>query len=587
MIHKVLKLTTMKFKEEILMNKSTSIILLNFLFLLNLKAQNPNTNEVIIFKPYEPKVIDAKKILEVPAIEDSIKAEIQIKYDLNSRPITTDYEIDLIKAAKVKSDPVSKLYKGYMKGGFGNYSTPYFELFYNNLRNRKYTGGVHYRHLSSGGQLKNTGFSGFSENALNLNGKSFINKQTITGNVNFKRDVIHYYGFNPESPEFLAMELGKDNIRQRYNLFNIKLGLNDHYPIDSSSNKYKGTLNYYNYTDLFDNSENYIGLNARADFYIKNLKLDAGLSFENFANEFNNNKFNNTIISFRPGIGLGEQKWKLRLGLAAIVGFDTVSRGFIAPEVDFRLHIYEDILVFFAGTESKIVRNSFRNLTNENPFLRPEMNLRNTVMPFRLFAGLRGVASSTTSYKVAVSYTEMEDVAFYVNETMTIDFPDDQGNLISTVFNSNRMDIVYDNTSLFHLNAEIAHQKSEKLNITFGVDYFKYNPDTELQPWHTPTLRWKMTGRYNLEDKITVKASIFNLNRQFAREFRRDSTGTSVITARQLKGITDINIGIEYRYTKLMNLFLNMNNMLGMRYQRYLGYPTQRFNLLAGFSYSF
>lgn len=569
------------------MNKSTSIILLNFLFLLNLQAQNPSTNEVIIFKPYEPKVIDAKKILEVPAIDDSSKAEIQIKYDLNSRAINTDYEIDLIKAAKVKSDPVSKLYKGLIKGGFGNYSTPYFELFYNNLRHRKYTGGVHYRHLSSGGQLKNTGFSGFSDNELNLNGKSFINKQTITGNVDFKRDVIHYYGFNPASPEFLAMELGKDNIRQRYNLFNIKLGLNDHYPIDSSANKYKGTLNYYNYTDLFDNAENYIGINARADFYIKNIKLDAGLSFENYANEFNNNKFNNTIISFRPGIGLGEQKWKLRLGLAAIVGSDTVSRGFIAPEVDFRLHIYEDILVFFAGTESKIMRNSFRNLTNENPFLRPDMNLRNTVMPFRLFAGLRGVASSTTSYKVAVSFTEMEDVAFFVNETMTIDFPDDQGNLIPTVFNSNRMDVVYDNTSLFHLNAEIAHQKSEKLNITFGVDYFKYNPDTELQPWHTPTLRWKMTGRYNLEDKITVKASIFNLNRQFAREFRRDSTGTSVVTARQLKGITDINIGIEYRYTKLMNIFLNMNNMLGMRYQRYLGYPTQRFNLLAGLSFSF
>jgi hypothetical protein len=569
------------------MNKSMLILGLTILLCIKVNAQTPGSPTINIFRAYEPKVIDAKKILEVPAIEDTMKAVIDINYELNSRPIQTVYEVDQIKAAKVKGEPLTKLYKGFIKAGFGNYTTPYLDFFYNNLRHRKYTGGVRYRHLSSSGQLNNVGFTGFSENEFNLNGKSFINKQTLTGNMDFRRDVVHFYGFNPEAPEFLDFNLNREDIRQRYNLFNIRLGINDHYPIDSSSNKYRGGIQYYNYSDAFDNSENFIGVNGKADFYIKKMKLDAGLSVENFANTIGEQNINNTILSFRPGIGFGEEKWKLRIGLAGIVGFDTVSRGFIAPEVDFKLHIYEDILVFFAGTESKIERNGFRKLSTENPFIRPDIDLRNTVMPFRLYAGLRGVATKNTSYKVGISYTEMEDVAFYVNDTMTIDFPNEQGVNVPTIFNNNRMDVIYDNTSLFHLNAEIAHQKSEKLNIAFGVDYFKFSPDVELQPWHTPTLRWKMVGRYNLEDKITIKASIFNLNRQYAREFRRDTAGVSVITARQLRGITDINIGVEYRYTKLMSLFLNMNNMLGVRYQRYLSYPTQRFNLLAGLSYSF
>ncbi|MFN4122982.1 MAG: hypothetical protein ACK4GL_06730 [Flavobacteriales bacterium] len=547
----------------------------------------PGSPVINIFKPYEPKVIDAKKILEVPSVEDSIKTDMTISYEINSRMIATSYEIDPIKAAKMKQEKLTKLYRGFLKAGFGNYSTPYLEAFYNSTRHRKYNGGVHFKHLSSTGQLNNTGFTGFSENMLNLNGKSFINKQTLSGNIGFKRDVVHFYGFNPEAPEFVGMALGREDIRQRYNLFNLKLGINDHYPVDSATNKYKGGLHYYNYSDADNHVENFIGLNGKADFYIKKFKLDAGLKFENYNNTIGDQQINHTIIGFRPGIGLGESKWKLRLGLAAMTGFDTVSRGFIAPEVDFRLHIYEDILVFFAGTESKLERNSFRQLSSENPFIRPDSDMRSTVMPFRLFAGMRGVASSKTSYKAAIAYTEMENVPFYVNETMVVNFPDDQGNLIPTVFNSNRMDVVYDNASLLHFNAEVAHQRTDKLNIAFGVDYLKYTPDVELKAWHTPTLRWKMTGRYNLEDKITVKASVFNLNRQFAREFRRDTSGANVITSRQLRGITDLNLGVEYRYTKVMHLFLNVNNMLGVRYQRYLGYPTQRFNLLGGLTYSF
>jgi hypothetical protein len=557
------------------------------LFTSALIAQPSGSPVINIFKPYEPKVIDAKKIMEVPSISDSIKADMVIKYDLYSRLVGTTYELDPIKAAKMKSEPLSKLQRGFLKAGFGNYSTPYLEAFYNSTRHKKYNGGVHLKHLSSTGQLNNTGFSGFSENTLGLNGKSFINKHTLSGALDFKRDVVHFYGFNPKAPEFLNMPLGREDIRQRYNLFDLKLGFNDHYPLDSVTNKYRGGLQYYNYSDAGNHTENFIGINGRADFYIKQMKLDAGLIFENYSNEINGNSINNTIIGIKPGIGLGESKWKLRLGFAAITGIDSTTRGFIAPEVDFKLHLYDDILVFFAGTESKLQRNSFRTLSTENPFVRPDLEMRNTVMPFRLYSGLRGVASSRTSYKASIAYSEMENVPFYVNETMLVDFPDGQGNLIPTVFNANRMEVIYDNSSLLHFNAEIAHQRTDKLNLSFGVDYLKFTPDVELEAWHTPTLRWKMTGRYNLEDKITIKANVFNLNRQFAREFRRDSTGASIITARQLRGITDLNLGAEYQYTKRMYLFLNVNNVLGVRYQRYLGYPTQRFNVLGGLSFSF
>jgi outer membrane receptor protein involved in Fe transport len=59
------------------------------------------------------------------------------------------------------------------------------------------------------------------------------------------------------------------------------------------------------------------------------------------------------------------------------------------------------------------------------------------------------------------------------------------------------------------------------------------------------------------------------------------------INSTELKGITDINLGFEYRYNKKLGAFLNLNNLAGTRYYRWNNYPTYRFNFLAGLSYSF
>jgi len=56
---------------------------------------------------------------------------------------------------------------------------------------------------------------------------------------------------------------------------------------------------------------------------------------------------------------------------------------------------------------------------------------------------------------------------------------------------------------------------------------------------------------------------------------------------KELKGIFDANLGLEYRYTKKLSAFINFNNIGAVRYQRWEDYPTQRFNVLGGLTYSF
>jgi outer membrane receptor protein involved in Fe transport len=56
---------------------------------------------------------------------------------------------------------------------------------------------------------------------------------------------------------------------------------------------------------------------------------------------------------------------------------------------------------------------------------------------------------------------------------------------------------------------------------------------------------------------------------------------------KKLKGFVDANLGIDYRYSKIFSLFLNFNNIGAVRYYYWDNYPSQRFNLLGGLTYSF
>ena len=52
-----------------------------------------------------------------------------------------------------------------------------------------------------------------------------------------------------------------------------------------------------------------------------------------------------------------------------------------------------------------------------------------------------------------------------------------------------------------------------------------------------------------------------------------------------MKGIVDINLGAEYRYSKMLSFFVNFNNIANTRYYRWEKYPSQRFNLMAGLTF--
>jgi len=90
-----------------------------------------------------------------------------------------------------------------------------------------------------------------------------------------------------------------------------------------------------------------------------------------------------------------------------------------------------------------------------------------------------------------------------------------------------------------------------------------------------------------LSDKIVAKIELFYLDNQYYKTIENENTSKQLVVANQLKSFLDANIGGEYRYTKKLGFFININNIANVRYYRYSNYPSQRFSAMLGLSYSF
>jgi outer membrane cobalamin receptor len=85
------------------------------------------------------------------------------------------------------------------------------------------------------------------------------------------------------------------------------------------------------------------------------------------------------------------------------------------------------------------------------------------------------------------------------------------------------------------------------------------------------------------------KFSLFYTGKQYAKGYETDTASVSFNEVEKitLSGFPDLNLGFEYRYTDRLGLYVDINNVVAIRYFKFNNYPTQRLNAMAGLSYSF
>ena len=205
-----------------------------------------------------------------------------------------------------------------------------------------------------------------------------------------------------------------------------------------------------------------------------------------------------------------------------------------------------------------------------------ELTLINSDTKYEFYGGIRGAFTSKASFNLRASKSRVANMPLFVNNENNPPY--------------GQFDVLYDTVDVVNLRAEASYFKTKKLNLLLRGDFWQYNTENEAVAWHRPTFQATFSGRYDMKDKIIIKADLFAISGQKARtldpEEGQESEGYDVYS-KDLKGVIDANLGVEYRYTKRLSAWINFNNIGAQRFYRWNGYPTQQFTVLGGLSYSF
>ncbi len=531
-----------------------------------------STDTFKVVKEYEPILINANKISFDPEIDDDLKIELDLTYTFINKQLPVSFQVEPIQPAKIKGEPLVKLYNGYARLGVGNAIIPFGEVYYNNSRSKEYSIGGYARYYNMGEVNKIDGINN-QDLHVELFGKRFWKRNTLSSNVSFDRQDFNYYGYYNLNNPNNRVELLEAGLEQFYNRISAQVALKTTKQ-DSFNLRHSGDIKYELTTNAMDHQESNVVLNANFSQF-KNSELynlDVIIDF----NQYQFNK-NSTIVGLKPQVSTIGEKFRINAGLGIYIDADTEADFHFYPIAEVKYNVIDDILVPYIGVNGEKRRVNYASITKENLFVANNIELRNTNEKFNLYGGLRGTLSKKLSFNVSGAFKRTSDDYLFVQMV-------DTNRALTKEYHA-----VYDEIDELNFKGEIAYRINEKVTLYGQANYFIFETTNQDEAWHCPDVKASISGEYNLKNKIIVKTDLIFWGEQFARgDANLDLSGNVVdYKVVKLKSIFDANLNVEYRYTKRLSAFVQFNNIGGINFEKYKDYPTQGFNVWGGLTYAF
>jgi hypothetical protein len=529
-------------------------------------AQEIN-REVVVVKPYEPTLSDAYKISPLPKIEDSAKVAPSFNYSILPVRIDAPFVLKPINAAKMIGTPLEKLYNSYIKLGIGNYVTPVAEYNINSLRSKDKSIGAYFRHQSSGSKIAlDNGDkvpAGYSVNQAEIYGKKYYNHSDLSGGFSFKSDGIHYYGYNTFLFPDTSLDIKGKEIRQSYTRASLEVRYFSTYS-DSLHLNYDLSLNYNNFNDRFNNFENLLVLGTALSkrFGEKLFGIDLGFTLNHASRSIDSSATILTGIS--PYFSKKNDDYEFEVGGRVYFATGNQKNTYFYPRARLKFSVVEKILVPYVGIDGNAGLVTYESLSDENPYIAPASSSEITNRLF-VYAGLTGLFSSKSGFNLNISYNLVNNMPLFVND--------------STGKYDNHFKVINDDVELFKYSGEIYYTPLENLKLMLTGNLYGYTMSNEAKAWHKPDYEFIFQTNYNLKKKIYANISMNLIGFRYAKPY--DITESLI----RLDPVFNLNLGLEYRYSKILSVFADMYNLTATKYCLWNQYPSRKLNIILGFTY--
>jgi len=531
--------------------------------------------EVTIIAPYIPSISDVTKIPFRPDIAKDEQVTPSFKYEYVTKRLETQLELDPVEPLKFGEGKPDEIYRNYAKAGLGNYATPYLEFMASSLRSEKYQFGTRLKHHSSQGNIIGYPPSAYSHNLISVFGKSFSRNHTLSAEIGYNRDVVHFYGFRPDS--FPEVEYTKDDIKQRFQQVQGMLEFSSNY-----KEKYKLNhlfrLGLHYFTDYYGTRESQFSFITSLDKEFKtggndfnhSFALDLGFDYLNYKDTLNS--ANPSFILVRPvyRFGFGQYRFEAGFSINVAITKDAIQNTAgidVFPLLKAEVVIVEEKIKAFAEISGNRSINSFRSLAGTNPFIISTPIIYYTDEQIKIGGGITGNAGGL-NFLAEAYYSYFKDIPLFVTDT-TLDL-------------QNRFEIIYDNINLLKIKASLGYLKVNQFSARLMAAYYHYIPKDEVKAWQMPNFEVGLDAGYSFLEKYTVRVSVLTLGSKYARTFEEGE-----VVPLKVNGAFDLGLGFEYQVNKMISAYIDGNNLLNQHYQRWYQYPVQGLQFMAGIKLTF
>lgn len=554
--------------------------------------------EVInVITSYTPTVADAFKIKKNPKIVLSKKSEKKkLKYTIFSAPVASTF---IPKSGVVKGIDLGvkeRVYDNYLAAGFGNYSTPFVELFLHQNTKHETDFGIYAKYISSedgvDGALLNNGYRNLNVGGYYMREERYFNWKV---GVDVESNQYNWYGLPTLNFDVPTLNAIQEKQQFKYFSLNGEITFEDSY-IDNARAK------IYSFSDDFNSKELFFSLTTDLQLpltainrKLNDLNVNTSLTYLN--GEFSRNYLGTakeaySFFNFKvnPTYRFGDDKLKVKAGAKMYLAMDTensLTDFFIYPDIEISYPIVQSLAYLNFGAGGDLEMNSYREFSTVNPFVSPTLFMTQTNEQYSFFASVNGKFSPNVTYQLKGSYRNQEDKPLFIRNNSK---SDGTFSIVNTTpllgyEYGNSFNVFYDDVKTFTFYSELEVDVSKRMMIGANLQFHSYTLTNQQEAWNLPKVESTIYGKYK-KDKWYAGADLFFVDER--KDVLYNSTFPSTVSGVQnLKSYIDLNLNGGYHFNDMLSAFIKFNNVLNADYQRFANFRVQGFQVLAGITYKF
>ena len=542
-----------------------------------------NTEVVNVVKPYSPKISDAFKVKEIPTLDDATTTtKKEVKYNIFSIPVASTFTPAKVKAVAVDKGAKAKLYDNYASFGVGSYTSFLGEVYLNHAINRTESVGGYVSHHSSQGGISDLLLDDdFSNTQISANYARKLRDYSWNVDAGYKHKVFNWYGI----PQPTYDQAFADTVLPQHKFFEFDFGGE----IDFEDRLFNsGDMRFRRFADDYESGENHFAMKANFDIPLRDGDLNSTISLNYLRGTFDRGyfitpemKYGNFAVGTKSSYRIIQDDLTLDLGASLFYLNDieaSKNKIYIYPNIRATYRLVNDLLIAYGGIEGGLVQNTYHKFATENPFVSPTLSILPTDQQYDAYVGLKGKLSNNMSYNIKGSYIAENDKALYRSNVALI------GD-IENYHHGNSYGVVYDDVSTLSVFGEISVDVNRNFTLGINATYFNYSTDNEEMAWNRPDFEGSLFMDIQFDEHWFAGANLYYIGERFDKRIISSLVATETLVS--LESYFDANAHIGYRINDQWSVYGKANNIANQDYNRWIDYPVQGLQFLAGTTYKF